>query len=287
MVKITEDYIKTLISKKSFNDENFPVSSFLIDSKKGVHIRNFYHFARISDDIADNMLLDSSEKVRILKYFDNLLLERKENNLKFMNNLIFTLNNQNLSSENPRKLLKAFLMDSTKLRYKNWDELINYCNHSASPVGRFVVDLHLTNHSHEKIKKIYLGTDRLCNCLQILNHLQDIKKDFERLNRIYLPMNYFKYEKLEISCLTQNFAVNPLLRVIKKCLTKVDIILSESEKYLVTITNKKLLRETMVIFLIAKKLSKLLAKNDPLKKKIKLSRIDLIFCFFKGIIKGF
>ena len=287
MVKITEDYIRTLISKKSFNDENFPVSSFLIDSKKAMHIRNFYHFARISDDIADNMLLDSSEKIKILKYFDNLLLERKENNLKFMNNLIFTLNNQNLSSENPRKLLKAFLMDSTKLRYKNWDELINYCNHSASPVGRFVVDLHLKNHSHEKIKKIYLGTDRLCNCLQILNHLQDIKEDFERLNRIYLPMDYFKYEKLGIRSLKQNFAVDPLQRIIKKCLTKVDIILSESEKYLMTITNKKLLRETMVIFLIAKKLSKLLAKNDPLKKKIKLSRIDLIFCFFKGIIKVF
>ena len=43
----------------------------------------------------------------------------------------------------------------------------------------------------------------------------------------------------------------------------------------------------MVIFFIAKKLSKLLANNDPIKKKIKLSRIDLIFCFFKGIIKGF
>ena len=45
------------------------------------------------------------------------------------------------------------------------------------------------------------------------------------------------------------------------------MVLSESEKYLVTITNKKLLKETMVIFLIAKKLSKLLAKNDPLKKR--------------------
>ena len=287
MIEITEDYIKTLISEKSFDDENFPVSSFLIDSKKAVHIKNFYHFARISDDVADNMLLDSSEKIRILKYFDNLLLERKENNLRFMNNLIFTLNNQNLSSENPRKLLKAFLMDSSKLRYKNWDELINYCNHSASPVGRFVVDLHHKNHPHEKIKKIYLGTDGLCNCLQILNHLQDIKEDFEKLDRIYLPMDYFRYEQLKISSLEQSFAVDPLQRVIKKCLTKVDIILSDSEKYLLTITNKKLLKETMVIFFIAKKLSKLLANNDPIKKKIKLSRIDLIFCFFKGIIKGF
>ena len=287
MIKITEDYISTLISEKSFNDENFPVSSFLIDSKKGEHIKNFYHFARISDDIADNTFIDPSEKIRILKYFDNLLLRRKENNLRFMNKLILTLNNQNLSSENPRKLLKAFLMDANRLRYEKWDDLIDYCNHSASPVGRFVVDLHHKNQPKDKIKKIYLGTDGLCNCLQILNHLQDIKEDFVRLNRIYLPMDYFRHENLKTISLNQNYSVDALQRIIKKCLVKVDIILSESEKYLITITHKKLLKETMVIFLIAKKLSKLLTNNDPLKKKIKLSRIDLIFCFFKGIIKVF
>ena len=68
MVKITEDYIRTLISKKSFNDENFPVSSFLIDSEKAEHVRNFYHFARISDDIADNMLLNLNNLLPRLKY---------------------------------------------------------------------------------------------------------------------------------------------------------------------------------------------------------------------------
>ena len=45
MVKITEDYIRTLISKKSFNDENFPVSSFLIDSEKAEH-KKFLSFCK-------------------------------------------------------------------------------------------------------------------------------------------------------------------------------------------------------------------------------------------------
>ena len=116
-------------------------------------------------------------------------------------------------------------MDSSKLRYKNWDELINYCNHSASPVGRFVVDLHHKNHPHDKIKKIYLGTDDYVTVFRFKSssgHKEDLK-----LDRIYLPMDCFRYEQLKISSLEQSFAVDPLQRVIKKCLSKVDIILSD------------------------------------------------------------
>ena len=46
----------------------------------------------------------------------------------------------------------------------------------------------------------------------------------------------------------------------------------------------RLRKETFIILNIAKRLCFLLKKNDPLEKKIKLTRIDLIFCFIKGII---
>ena len=49
-------------------------------------------------------------------------------------------------------------------------------------------------------------------------------------------------------------------------------------------TNLGVKKETYVIYNIAKKLNFLLKKNDPIKKNVKLSHIDLIFCFFKGII---
>ena len=286
MKKIDQNYILKLISKKNHNDENFPVSSFLIDSKYSKHIKNFYQFARISDDIADNNTLDAKEKVRILELFDKLIFERKITDFHFINNLIETLNSQNLSSDNPRKLLKAFIMDASKLRYKNWSELIHYCNHSASPVGRFVVDLHMKNSKKSFKEKIYFGTDNLCNCLQILNHLQDLKDDFIRLNRVYLPMNYIKKEKVKIECLGNEFSNEGLNEVKLRCLEKVSFLLKESKKYLSLIDNKRLLAETLVIYSIAKELTKLIAKKDPLKKKIKLSRIDLIFCFFKGIIES-
>src|SRR5665647_580385 len=39
-------------------------------------------------------------------------------------------------------LLKAFRLDATKLRYRDWDDLMGYCTYSAMPVGRFVLDVH-------------------------------------------------------------------------------------------------------------------------------------------------
>ena len=39
-------------------------------------------------------------------------------------------------------LLVAFRRDATKLRYADWDELLDYCRYSAMPVGRHVLDLH-------------------------------------------------------------------------------------------------------------------------------------------------
>ena len=284
MKKINLKYIKTLISQKNSNDENFPVSSFLVDKKKKKHIKNFYKFARFSDDIADNKDLDSGEKIRILSHFDKLLSSGTESDLIFINDLISTLKNQSLTNEYPRKLLQAFIMDSTKLRYNNWKDLINYCNHSASPVGRFVIDLHMKTCEKRILEKIYYSTDRLCNCLQILNHLQDIKEDFVRLDRVYLPLNFLNQEGINIDCLSKNQSTLGLEKVKLRCLKGVKLLLTESEKGLFLIKDKKLLRETLVIFFVAKKLANLLSKRDPLKKKIKLSRIDLIFCFFKGIM---
>ena len=58
-------------------------------------------------------------------------------------------------------------MDATKLRYGNWDELIEYCTYSAMPVGRYVLDV------HGESRVTWPANDALCAALQIINHLQD------------------------------------------------------------------------------------------------------------------
>ena len=66
---------------------------------------------------------------------------------------------------------------------------------------------------------------------------------------------------------------------------KVEEMLKGAKKNLKLIEFWRLRKETLIIFHIAQKLCYLLKNKDPLKKKVKLSRIDLIFCFLKGIIE--
>ena len=287
-MKYTEKDILELTSGKNHEEENFPVSSFLISPEKKTQIRKFYKFARIADDIADSKDLSSREKVKILDYFDKTLTGKIKSKFKFLNDLIEIFRLENLSIENARKLLIAFKIDATKLRYKTWNELLDYCNNSASPVGRYVIELHLKkNKIDATLKQIFVGSDKLCNSLQILNHFQDIKEDLSNLNRVYIPEEKFSDERDLIISVSGNRSSKKFEKIKLFYLNKVDRLLSQSELHLSLIPHKSLKRETFVILYIAKKLTEILKKNDPLKKKVKLSYIDLIFCYFKGIIKCF
>ncbi len=284
-MNFSEKKINQLLSGKSYKDENFPVSSFLISNKYSKHIKNLYTFARTADDIADHKLISKSDKKKMLSRLDQILMKKEKTNYTFMNNLIETLIETGVTEDYPRKLLKAFIQDAEKKRYKNWKELIQYCHKSASPIGRFVVDLHgKKNYSKIDLKNIYDGCDKICNTLQILNHLQDCKEDFVKLDRIYIPELFFNGAKVNTNFFLENKNRSKFLQIKNKCIDEVNVLLAGASKKIVLIKDSGLRRETFVIFNIAKKLSYLLEKNDPIKKKVKLSRIDLIFCFFKGII---
>ena len=174
-------------------------------------------------------------------------------------------------------LLKAFKQDATKKRYKNWSELINYCKYSAVPVGRFVIDL------HKEKQKAYKYSDPLCIALQILNHLQDCKEDYENLDRVYLPMNFLKKYNVKLSQLKKNFTTQNLRLVFNEILKNTEKLIIEADKNKEKMKHKYLSRETSFILEIAKKLLLLLKNKDPLKEKIVLNKLDYICCFAKGL----
>ena len=88
-----------------------------------------------------------------------------------------------LSPKHAQDLIAAFKLDVTKLRYRDWDDLIAYCSLSAMPVGRFVCDV------HGESRSVWPANDALCAALQIINHLQDCKDDYRNLDRVYIPQD--------------------------------------------------------------------------------------------------
>jgi hydroxysqualene synthase len=159
-----------LRSGKGHKDENFPVASILIKAKHRAPILAFYEFVRTADDIADHPALSPGEKLVHLDALEAGLLGRIEGEA-VAQRLRTALKDRQLSTRHAQDLLTAFRMDVTKLRYRTWDELIEYCRYSAMPVGRFVLDV------HGEPDSTWPANDALCAALQINNHIQDCHAD--------------------------------------------------------------------------------------------------------------
>src|SRR5919107_1411517 len=91
-----------------------------------------------------------------------------------------TLRERALSPGHARDLLKAFRLDATKRRYRDWDDLMHYCAYSAMPVGRYVLDV------HGESRATWPASDALCAALQVINHVQDCGADYRALDRVYI-----------------------------------------------------------------------------------------------------
>ena len=270
-----------LMSGKSYSDENFPVASFLMTKKIRSIVRVFYFFARMADDIADHQKLSSNQKKKILLFFDNAISKSKKTNNKILDKMIAKFKELPSGKKYSRNLLKAFMMDASNKKYKNWNDLLYYCKFSANPVGRFVID---AVNERKNIEKIYEASDSLCTALQIINHIQDCKKDFKELNRVYIPESFFKKYSLDKKILRKSKSIENFERLKIEIVDNVLLSLRKTKLGLREIQSWRLRKETLIILNIAKRLCNLLKINDPLEKQIKLSRIDFIFCFFKGIM---
>jgi squalene synthase HpnC len=272
------DSIETTLTK-NHKQENFPVGSWLLSQKIRFKILIFYKFARAADDIADSANLSSNEKIKRLNLFKKAIESNKSNKIKIskVEDLRKICIKNKIKINHALNLLKAFKQDAIKKRYKNWSELIRYCKYSAVPVGRFVIDL------HKEKQKAYKYSDPLCIALQILNHLQDCKEDYENLDRVYLPMQFLKKYNVKLSQLKKNVTEKNLRLVFNEILKNTEKLIIEAGKNKKNMKHKHLSLETSFILEIAKKLLQLLKNNDPLKKKVMLKKFDYIYCFAKGL----
>ncbi len=266
-------------SGKGPRDENFPVGSWLIARRLRPHVAVYYAFARVIDDIADNAILPAEEKIKRLDRFANALTSDEGNPTDYgkAHALRETLKTTGIDSSRGLDLVDAFRQDAVKLRYRNWAELIHYCDRSAAPVGRFLLDLHGEN------PNAYGASDALCNALQVLNHLQDCKNDYRNLNRVYLPLDWLEEAGASVEDLNAQRTSPKLRRAIERCLDGVDSLLADAAQLPSRLRDRRLAMEASVIFNLARRLARRLRDNDPLADRVALSKLDFVRCGVTGI----
>jgi hydroxysqualene synthase len=266
-------------SGKGHRNENFPVASFLIHPRHRTAILAFYNFVRTADDIADHATLAPAEKLRLLDRLGGGLVGNNDDDAAAVR-LREALAERELSPRHAQDLLAAFKLDMTKLRYRDWDDLIGYCSLSAMPVGRFVLDVHAES------RGTWPANDALCAALQIINHLQDCKDDYRNLDRVYIPFDLLSTHGIGVEALGEPQASAPLLAALHSLAGRTERLLSDSDVFPLLINDRWLALEVSVINTLAHRLTRLLATRDPLSERVHLSAPAVAGLTLVGIVRG-
>lgn len=265
-------------SGKTHRDENFPVASVLIAPNLRAPIMAFYNFVRAADDISDHPTLAPQQKLDLLERLDRALTERGPDEAVAAK-LREECRARRLDTEHARDLITAFMRDVTYLRYRDWDDLIDYCRYSAMPVGRFVCDVH-----GEEPDRVYAANDALCAALQVINHLQDCGKDFRDLDRVYLTQEALAANGANVGMLKEPRAPAPLLATIRDLNEKTSTLLEASRDFAVLLDDARLAMEVGAIHALAEKLVARLRVADPLSEKVHAGKIGFTFAAGQGAI---
>ncbi|MFE5239732.1 MULTISPECIES: squalene synthase HpnC [unclassified Streptomyces] len=208
-------------------DENFPVAPFFLPRAWRDDLMAVYGFARLVDDIGDGDLAPGGADARHLglepgQDEDRLAaLDALEADLHrvfkrtgqdprhpLMRALRPTVRRCALTPEPFLGLVEANRQDQKVRRYGTYGELLAYCELSANPVGRLVLQITGTA-SPERIRR----SDAVCTALQIAEHLQDVAEDLGR-DRIYLPaedMERFHVSEADLAAPSANASVRALV----------------------------------------------------------------------------
>jgi squalene synthase HpnC len=268
-----------LRSGKSHRDENFPVASHLIHPRHRGAILAFYEFVRIADDIADHASLTEAEKLAHLDQLEACLLG-KDDQVPEGVRLRTVLRERNLAPRHALDLLTAFRMDVTKLRYQDWDDLMNYCSYSAMPVGRFVCDV------HGEDRAVWPANDALCAALQIINHLQDCGADYRNLNRVYVPLDALAASHAGVEDLGAPMAPASLRDCLRKLALRTGTLLDQSAAFSPRIADFRLAMEVAVIQALARRLVAMLQSRDPLSERVHLKPFGVAGTGLVGLATG-
>jgi hydroxysqualene synthase len=267
-------------SGKWRDGENFPVGSLLIRRDLRVHVHAFYRFARNADDIADNPELSAAEKIRRLDRMAAVLGGAPGEDSPAASAMRQSLAATGMTAQHCHDVLRAFRQDAEKRRYRDWDELMEYCRYSASPVGRQLLDL------HRESRDTWPPSDALCSALQVLNHLQDCAEDYRLLDRVYLPDADLAAAEIDVTALTAGRSNPALRRVFDTLLDRAADLVEAARGLSPRVSAPGLRCECAVITELAARLLRRLERGDPLAARVGLGKTDFLAAFLSGVLRG-
>ena len=160
--------------------ENFTVVSWFLPRKLRPHFFAVYAFCRYTDDLGDEA---EGDRLALLDAWESDLREAVAGapSRPLLTALARTVAHCRIPLDPLQRLIEANRIDQRSSRFESYDDVLDYCSYSATPVGQMVLAV-LGYHDAERIAL----SDATCIALQLANFWQDISVDIEK-GRIYLP----------------------------------------------------------------------------------------------------
>ena len=181
--------------------ENFLVTSILVPRRLRQDYCNVYAFCRWADDLGDETG-NPAESLDLLDWWQSELLAMADGRAHHPVYVALrdTMERHALPTADFEDLIRAFVQDQSVRRYRSHDELLGYCRYSANPVGRLVLRMH--GYCDDELFK---QSDSICTALQLANHWQDIRRDWE-MDRVYIPQDVMASHGYSLELLAEDMA---------------------------------------------------------------------------------
>lgn len=260
--------------------ENFPVGSVLIPQETRKYFYSVYSFARIADDIADELAFsDTEQRVQALQSFLAILTVEEDSNLT--NPIAMALRDTMKAKDIPiapfEKLIAAFISDIRFVQPATFHESLTYCANSANPIGELVLRLF-----GEYNQQTMLYSDAICTGLQLVNFWQDISIDVPK-GRIYIPKDICDKYSLDFSDFPKNLDPQKFGQSLKEVYNFTNNFFSFGKNIINCLIAKRLKLEIAITFESG---LKMLKKLEDLQINVRHKRVtlnkgdvpEIIFC---------
>jgi squalene synthase HpnC len=171
--------------------ENFTVVSWFLPRELRAPMFAVYAFCRFTDNLGDDP--DAEPRLR-LERLDTWQtdVERAFAGTPPQHPINIALHHvadlKPLRADPFRRLIEANRLDQRKSRYDTFQQVLDYCDLSANPVGEMVLALWDIDTETDEGRYRRDLSDATCTALQIANHWQDVRRDFLDSDRLYLPL---------------------------------------------------------------------------------------------------
>jgi squalene synthase HpnC len=188
--------------------ENFRVASRLLPREVRDALMDVYRYARFVDEIGDSY---EGDRLAALDWAECELrhgVTGSAGGHSIMAGAGKLVRDGRVSIDLLLDLLDANRRDQTVREYESFEDLLSYCELSANPVGRLVLQLFGVATDDRE-----LWSDGICTGLQLVEHWQDVGED-ARAGRTYLPSEDLRRFGVETSELVGTGPASPALRAL-------------------------------------------------------------------------